>query len=260
MVRVMLALSSFALLLAQEPGEEKIPKENPYKSESDLARGKRLFLGHCAPCHGPSGDGGRGANLARPKLLRASDDAALFQVIKEGVPNTEMPGAFEMIDREIWQVAGYVRTLGRTAAENVPGDRVRGEQLFRNKGNCVRCHSVNGQGGRMGPELTEIGARRSATYLRETLLAPETNVPEGFLMVRLKTKDGKEVSGVRLNEDTYSLQLRDLSDQPRSFWKQDLAELHHDKGKSPMPSYRSVFSEAELADVVAYLVSLRGSL
>ena len=260
MFRVIATVFVLALpLAAQEASEEKIPKENPHTTPADIERGRRLFLGHCAPCHGPAGDGGRGANLARPKLPRAPDDQALFRLLKDGIPETEMPSAWEMIDREIWQVMAYVRTLGRTAVENLPGDRARVESLFRTKGKCTQCHTVAGQGGRLGPELTEIGARRSAAYLRRALLEPEAEVPEGFLQVRVVAKDGRRLTGVRLNEDTFTLQMRDLGDQIYSVWKADLKEIQKDRGKSPMPSYRSVLSDAELDDLIAYLASLRGS-
>src|SRR5438105_5324633 len=102
---------------AQSPDEKEIPKQNPYQSEADVAHGKQLFLGHCAPCQGPAGDGGKGANLARPVLPRGADDQSLFRVLRRGIPGTEMPGAWEMIDHEVWQVAAFVRTLGRAAQD-----------------------------------------------------------------------------------------------------------------------------------------------
>jgi cytochrome c oxidase cbb3-type subunit 3 len=257
---IILLLACALPLAAQDPSEEeKIRKENPYTTAADIERGRHLFMGHCAPCHGPSGDGGRGANLARPKLPRAVDDQALFKLLKSGIDGTEMPAAWEMINREVWQVVAYVRTLGRVAPENVPGDAARGRDLFRNKAKCTQCHTVAGEGGAIGPELTEVGARRSAAYLRRALVEPEADLPDGFLQVRLVTKDGRRLTGVRLNEDTFSLQVRDLSDRLYSFWKTDLREIQKDRGKSPMPSYRGTLSDSEIDDVVAYLVSLRGS-
>lgn len=245
-------------LVAQTDTEEKIPKENPHTTPADLKRGQHLFAGHCAPCHGPQGEGARGPSLVRPKLLRAADDQALFRLLRNGIEGTEMPGAWQMIDREVWQVVAHVRTLGRAAAENVPGDRARGEELYRTKGKCAQCHTVAGQGGRLGPELTEIGARRSPAYLRRALVDPAADLPEGFRQVRVASKDGRRITGVRLNEDTFSLQMRDLSDRLHSFWKTDLQELHKDRDKSPMPGYKGIFSDAELDDIVAYVVSLRG--
>ena len=110
----------------------------------------------------------------------------------------------------------------------------------------------------MGPPLTEIGMRRSAAYLRQAITEPAAEVPEGFALLEVETKDGKRLTGIRLNEDTYSLQIRDLSDNLHSFWKQDLTSWKPAANRSPMPSYRTQFSEQELDDMVAYLVSLRG--
>ena len=57
-------------LLAQVDLEYIIPKANPNTSPADLARGEQLFKGQCAGCHGPKGEGGRGAVLAQPRLTR----------------------------------------------------------------------------------------------------------------------------------------------------------------------------------------------
>jgi cytochrome c oxidase cbb3-type subunit 3 len=239
--------------------DDEIPKQNPYATESDAIRGKQLFKGQCSRCHGPAGEGGRGANLARATLPRAADDQSLFRVIREGIQNTEMPGAYAMTDHEMWQVAAFIRTLSRAPSEKVAGDPERGRSLVTGKGGCQHCHTIRGAGGVVGPALTEIGARRSASFLRGTLLDPASTLPEGFAMVQVQTKS-QRLSGIRLNEDTYSIQFRDLSGNVHSLWKEDLSEFQKDFTKTPMPSFRSVFSESELTDVVAYLVSLRGQL
>lgn len=242
------------MLQAELPTE--VPKENPYTGAADVQRGKRLFAANCAVCHGPEGAGGRGANLARPKLERAPDDRALFLVIRQGVPGTEMPpGWFVLNEHELWQVAAYVRSLGRIAPEHVSGDARNGGNLFRTEG-CLGCHQVGSEGGRMGPPLTEVGARRGAAFLRMKVMDPASSLPEDFMQVQIGTRDGKRITGIRLNEDTYSIQLRDLSDQLLSFWKDDLASIDRQPGRSPMPSYRSRLTEPQVDDVVAYLASL----
>lgn len=235
----------------------EIPKSNPYTAASDFERGARLFAANCAPCHGPTGNGGRGANLARPRLPRAADDQALFLVIRDGIVNTEMPGAWGMTDHEMWQTAAFVRTLGRVAPEHVPGDVVAGAVVFRLKG-CIDCHTVGAEGGRMGPPLTEIGDRRSAAYLRGLLFDPRTFLPEDFTMVEVVTGTGERVNGILLNEDTYSIQIRDLTGDLHSYWKQDLRALEKHTDRTPMPSFRGRLNDRELEDLVAYLVSLRG--
>jgi cytochrome c oxidase cbb3-type subunit 3 len=238
--------------------QTEVPKQNPYTSAADVERGKHLFANNCAVCHGRAGAGGRGANLAQPRLRRGPDDPALFLVIREGIPGTEMPpGWWVLDDHEIWQVVAYVRALGRVAMENVTGDAQAGGNLFRTKG-CIGCHQVGAQGGRMGPPLTEIGSRRGASYLKAAMLDPASSMAEDFLQVQIVTRDGRRVTGIRLNEDSYSIQVRDLSDHLLSFWKDELASLERQPCRSPMPSYRGRLSDRELDDVVAYLVSLRG--
>jgi cytochrome c oxidase cbb3-type subunit 3 len=234
----------------------------------DPPQGERLFQLHCAGCHGPRGEGGRGPNLAMSHLVRSPSEVELIKVITDGIDGTQMPTS--RLDKDqIKQVATFVRQLGVLPTETVPGNAKQGEQLYLSKGNCAQCHAIKGRGGASGPDLTEIGLRRGAAYLRLALTNPEADVPKGFssfgpdasipqnfLLVRVVRKDGQHLSGVRVNEDTFSIQLRDSTEQVHSFFKSDLTELHKDWGKSPMPSYREVFSNAEVDDVVAFLVSL----
>src|SRR6185295_4759197 len=104
------------------------------------------FQVHCALCHGPKGEGGRGPMLAHPKLSRAPDDAALVKVIDNGIRGTEMPGAGAMSDHEVRQTAAFVRSLGKVPTKPVPGNPARGAEIYKGKGNCSGCHSMNGEG------------------------------------------------------------------------------------------------------------------
>jgi len=191
--------------------------------------------------------------------LHAADDLAVFHLIAQGIPGTEMPGN-PLSASEIWQMVAFIRTLGLVEQQPLTGNPARGEELYRTKGGCTRCHTLAGRGGALGPDLTEVGGRRSAAYLREALTNPEAAVPDGFLQVHLMTTNGRKITGVRLNEDAFSIQIRDLSDIFRSFWKSELAEFHRDAGRSPMPGYREAFTSAELDDVVAFLASQQGGL
>jgi len=224
---------------------------------ADVAAGEHIYRTQCSYCHGPRGEGGRGATLARPRLLHAPDDAAMSKVIADGIPDSEMPGHW-LTPQEISQLVAFVRTLGRAAPDKMNGEPVRSAQLYADKGGCARCHTVAGRGGAIGPDLSDIGARRSFAYLREALLAPQAAVPDGFLQVQLVTRDGRRITGARLNEDAFSIQIRDLSDEFRSFWKEELIELKKEPGKSPMPGYTDAFTPEELDNVIAYLDSLRG--
>jgi putative heme-binding domain-containing protein len=257
MLILWLAAGSFALGLAQD--HDQAPKDMvPALTASDIAQGTRLFIGHCAYCHAMGGTGDRGPSLNRPDLLHAPNNQALFKLIQNGIDGSEMPGAWQMTDHEIWQVAGYVRSLGRTESRPLPGDPTKGRSLFEGKGGCWSCHIVNGIGTGLGPDLTNVGARRSSAYLRKALTDPGSSVPEGFLMVTVTTNDGRSIEGIRLNEDTFTIQIQDLGNTLHSFRKADLAKLKREFGKSPMPSFETTLEAAEMDDLVAYLASLRG--
>ena len=223
---------------------------------ADMEQGKRLYESQCGSCHGPLGNGGKGANLAQPRLRRATDDQALFNIIRRGISGTEMPGS-PLTPGQVSSIAAYVRALGRVEPENVPGNRSRGEAVYAAH-DCQRCHTLSGRGGVVGPELDDIGSRRSAAHLREALIEPEAAVPSDFLLVRVVTKDGRALTGVRINEDGFSIQLRDLSGGFSSFWKDELDTLDQEWQRSPMVSYGSRLSAEETDDLVAYLVSLKG--
>jgi cytochrome c oxidase cbb3-type subunit 3 len=240
-------------------------------SDDNTVQGEKLFHVYCASCHGQDGEGGRGPVLAVAKLHRASTQSALRRVIKGGISGTEMP-KFDLADNEIRQIAAWVGRLQQRPVEQMTGDADRGKQIYYSKANCAQCHLIGGHGGIMGPDLTEIGSIRSAAYLKTALIDPEADVPRSlsavhpgvrisanFLQVRVATKGGERLVGLRINEDTFSIQLRDFSGRIHSFFKSELVELQKDWGKSPMPSYRDVLSEQELNDLVAFMASLRGA-
>jgi cytochrome c oxidase cbb3-type subunit III len=253
-------LSAFSLsALAVFAADPKPTKPLP-TSPADLAQGAKLFRNHCGLCHGPKGEGSRGPMLTRAKLRRAPDDDALVKILTDGIRGTEMPGAEnQMSEHEIRQTAAYVRSLGKINMKPVPGDAASGAALYRGKGSCAGCHSLNGVGGVAGPDLTDIGERRSADYLRESLINPEADLPEGYLLVTVTAKDGQSVSGIRINEDSFSIQVRDGAGRSYSFWKSDVTNIERQRGKSGMPSYKGRVTDAELTDLVAYLASLKPS-
>ena len=245
----------FLLFQLQPPLE--IPEKNPHTTSADVEMGKRLYLGRCGGCHGPTGDGGKGANLAVAVLPRAASERALYRIIRYGIPDTEMPGSL-MDAHEIWQTVAFVRSLGQVPAVAITGNAQAGAEVFRSKGGCLGCHALGNEGVRIGPSLSGIGARRGAGHLKAKIADPASDVPDPFRLVQLTTKAGKSVRGIRLNEDTYSIQIRDFNGNPQSFWKAEVAAMTSEK-KTNMPSYRNKLSETELNDLVAFLASEKGN-
>lgn len=246
--------------LSAAAGQPAPPTTAPFSSASpdDLAKGKRLYDSQCSQCHGPLGNGGTGANLAQPSLRLANTGDALIRIIRDGIAGTDMPGSPAMTEREWWLTAAYVRKLGALPPETVPGDASRGSTIYTAKG-CPACHTIHGRGGRYGPELGDIGARRSAAHLRLSLLSPEADFTERYAFVRVSLPAGRTISGIKLNEDTFSIQFIDAAEKIHSFWKKDVQKVEILRNKSPMPSYQNALTAAETVDLIAYLVSLRGA-
>ncbi len=230
-------------------------------SESALADGERLFRVHCARCHGIDGKGGEGSNLARSRLKYAPDDSALVRVIGSGIPGTGMPDVWSLDEGQIIKVAAYVRSLGKLVPEKMPGDPDRGMKIYQSKGGCPACHIIAGQGNGVGPELTEVGDQRGLDYLTMSLTAPaaaqsQTGGYQNYLTVRLTSKNG-QIEGLRINEDAFSIQVRDVSGTVHSFRKEDLLEFEKIFAHSLMPEYGAVLSGSDMDDLVSYLMSLR---
>ena len=222
----------------------------------DPDAGRKIFEAQCALCHGQTGGGGRGPALNRPKLIKAPDDEALRRVIAQGI-EPEMPAAWQLHAKDVANVAVYVRSLGSVAPEAVPGDPAHGEAVY-NARKCAACHMIAGKGEGFGPELTEIGARRSASYLRATVLKPADSLPAGFAYVAATTTENRTIRGIRVNEDSFTIQLKDAGGRFHSFRKSGLKELRRLDGQTPMPSFEGQLTAAELDDLVAYLASLKG--
>ena len=236
----------------------------------DAARGRSLYETFCARCHGIDGAGDLGANLRRPTLRRAPDDDALVALILSGIADRGMPATFMLGPGDARLLAAHVRSLGRVAPERVDGDPVRGRALFEGKGGCPACHIVRGVGGSLGPDLSEVGIARGSVYIRQALTDPGASLPRGplpgsgtgslarFLPVRVTTSDGRTVTGMRISEDGFSIQLRDANNRLHSFTHAEIRRIDRQFGTSMMPAFHRVFTAAELQDVVAWLTSLRG--
>jgi hypothetical protein len=110
----------------------------------------------------------------------------------------------------------------------------------------------------VAPDLSDVGSTRTADLLERTMLDPTAAMLPVNRSVRAVTRDGKVITGRRLNEDTYTVELIDEHENLVSLEKANLREYTVSKTSS-MPSYKDTFSEKERADVLAYLFSLKGS-
>ncbi len=245
-----LALVGYAVPLAAQHGSSA--SVNPYTTPEHAALGAALYRKQCGTCHGGDGGGtGAGPALNSGRFTRGSNDEALFATITKGVPGTSMP-AFALTGLQTWQLVTHLRTLSAAtnAAGKSAGDAKAGSALFRT--HCVGCHRAGSEGGFSGPDLAEVGMRQSAADLRQSILQPDAAVPFAYWSVQLQTVKGEAVSGIRLNEDTSSVQIRDTQGRLRSILKSEIIKMDLSR-KSPMPSFAAKLSPQELDHLLAYI-------
>ena len=223
---------------------------------ADIAYGSRLYDAQCTTCHGANGDGVTGVDLRSGKFRTAVTDQDLVRVITNGIQGTGML-AFKLDTAEMTGVVAYLRNMNSFDRGAVkPGDATRGRITFEGKGGCLRCHRVGAQGALVAPDLSDIGAIRSAASLQRSLTDPTSQMMPINRPVRAITRDGTVINGRRLNEDTYTVQLFDDQERLVALTKSDLRE-YTILTTSPMPAQKNLTPD-ELADLVSYLLSLKG--
>jgi len=243
-----LVLSACAARAQQHAGQYEQP---------DIEYGARLYKGHCITCHGERGDSIPGVSLGSNRFRRAASDRDLTTIIRDGIAGTAMaPSAYS--DSELAAVVAYLRNMSRAdlGTANL-GNAERGRALFFGKGGCNRCHRAGADGPRAAPDLTNIGVLRTAATLQRALLDPNEALLPINRPVRAVLRDGTVVTGRRLNEDTHTVQIIDERERLVSLDKAALREysLGND---AKMPSYEKALDETERADLVAFLLSLKG--
>lgn len=254
-ILAMLVASAAAPAFAQAGRGAARPAQS---ATANLSAGKTTFDSQCAWCHGNDGDGGTGPNL-HGKLRHATTEKSIVDIILNGIPGTEMPSfRGPLTDRAAQQTGAYVQSLGRVPGRAVAGNAQRGADTYQSIG-CVGCHVIGGRGGIVGPELTDIAARRGPAHLREAIVKPTASHPPGYLVVRAIPKSGSEVRGIRVNEDVFFITIRDAGGAVHTLEKSELTRVDREIDASLMPSYESRLSATELDDVVAYLSTLRGA-
>jgi cytochrome c oxidase cbb3-type subunit III len=248
---------------------------NPLADNPAAAKaGEYQFRINCALCHGLGAHGGgRGPDLTRPVKKHTHSDADMFQVISNGIPGTAMPAngtngqGVGMTEQEIWQIIAYIRSQEVKAPAKPVGDPQHGKNLFYGDANCSLCHMVEGRGGRLGPDLSVVGTTRTRDALIDSVRNPSRRLawglteatkefPQEYESVAVVTADGKEIKGITLNEDAFSVQIMDNSEQVILLEKDKLQSFQKSR-TSAMPKYvPDTLSDKDLDDILAFLAGV----
>ena len=247
-----------ALLAQQQAPHEDLNESEKVEDryigdEAAIASGQQLYLGVCSGCHGPTAEGGRGPSLLTGRNIRRASNEELFSMIKNGIPGTDMPPS-PLPDDQVWQMTAFVRNLTAPAyMQSTKGDADAGKMIYYGKGGCTRCHMIRGEGGYLGPDLTNIGLTANMTSLREALLEPNKRFTEGFRPVIVTTRAGEEIRGVAKNNSNYSIQVLDNSGKLHLLDKNDVKEANFRDNTWMPANYGERLSEKEQEDLLAFL-------
>ncbi len=245
-----------------------VAQTNPFAGKDEAIKdGGDMYRGYCTGCHGGLGHGGKCPDITDDIWVHGGADAEVFQTVSKGVRGTEMRN-FDagLTADEIWKIIAYIRTLAVTGQESgwkqfADGDPARGKAIFSNPRGaavCYRCHMIQGEGGRLGPDLSRVAAKRTPAYIWESIVNPNADLVENYQPFVVTMADGTRYEGYRRNEDNFSMQLITTDEQFVSLDKMEIARVTTNRGSAMFSNFEELLSPRDLHDLMAYLRTLTG--
>lgn len=254
---LLLALTGAGFLLAQLPDPHVdlrgTPEETHIGNPASVAAGEELYATSCSGCHGASAEGGRGPKLIGARNVQRLGNEWLFGVIRNGIAGSDMPPS-SYDDDKIWQLASFIKNLSAPAAhQSVPGDPAAGREVYYGAGRCMNCHMIRGEGGYLGPDLTNLGVTRTLTEIREAVIDPNKRFSKGYMPVLVTLGNGETIRGVARNTSNYSIQLLDADGELRLLSKSEVSKVDFPKNSWMPANYAERLSPQQVTDLLAFL-------
>jgi putative heme-binding domain-containing protein len=137
-------------------------------------------------------------------------------------------------------------------AQSGTGDRAKGKAIF--SASCAKCHTLFGQGGKVGPDLTPY-QRHDVANLLLSIVNPSAEIREGFETIQAATTDGRVVSGLLIEKDPRVLILRGSDGQTITLRRDDIDEIQPQRQSLMPEGLLKPLSEQQVRDLFAYLRS-----
>lgn len=136
------------------------------------------------------------------------------------------------------------------------GDAARGEMVFRRSSlQCATCHAIGGVGGKVGPDMTSLGASAPVDYIIESMFDPNAKIKENYHSVTVLTDDGKVISGIESGSTDDEMVLRDASDKIIRIPQAEVVQVK--PGKSLMPAaLLDRVSQQDQLDLIQFMTKL----
>ena len=244
----------FAFILLNVPGFDSSGLAGAEIDIKAVEEGRKLFQGSCSVCHGIDGRGSpRGPDVTQGLTVLRGKDEEVATLIKRGVPGSSMP-AFSLPDNEIQQLVAFIRSLSVKAVDlPAAGDVTAGQQIFQRSGRCSQCHMIRGQGGLLGPDLSNVRSDMTAQEIQDRVLEPGRIVTRNYRPVTVKTVDGRTISGTLRNRDNYSLQMMDAEGRLHFLSSSEIRHLEFAEKFPGHDDLKTRLTSSELRDLLAFL-------
>ena len=247
--------SSLLLLVAiSTAAAQAVHPKNPLGTGPEVvAAGHALYNRTCTACHGiDGGEGERAPALVGDRRFFRLSENSIFDTIRSGIPGTAMP-PFSLPDDDLWRIVVFIRAMRGSASEtDVPGNAQQGLAVFTGKGGCMKCHMLNGRGGTIGPDLSNVGAQVTLKHLQESLTR-ERPIPADYRPIKVVTREGQTVEGIAKNEDAFSIQILDYQNKLHLYETNELRAIVPEKTSLMPHNYDQTLTAREYQDLVAML-------
>jgi putative heme-binding domain-containing protein len=147
--------------------------------------------------------------------------------------------------------------LRRFAANN-GGNAQRGKAIFASSTRmCATCHKAQGQGGDVGPDLSQIGGKFDRTHLIESILNPSGEILQGYQATIIETKSGRSLTGIVKSESETAVTLMDAKGKRMTIPLREIEAREVSKVSLMPVGLADGMTPAEFTDLMAYLETLR---
>jgi len=208
----------------------------------------------------PIADALQAKTQATPRFLPEAAARAGMRVAREGGRNeVELVVALASAAGLTGDVQAFTASLIKDLAARAQqsGDPARGESIYRRDTlGCVGCHAIGGAGGRVGPDMTSIGASAPADYLVESILLPNVKIKEGYHSVVVTLKDDSELVGTLARETPQEIVLRNAAGAEQVIAKSDVAKREQGTASIMPAGLLDPLPEQDQLDLFAFLSRL----
>ncbi len=235
-----------------------VAQEKPSKPANSTAAGRNIYNASCSGCHGLDGHGSdKAVNIAAGSEVQHLPDSQVSSIIANGVPATGMPAFRSLSPKQVGEVVRYLRALqGKGETQALAGDARHGKEIFFGKGECSSCHTISGQGGFLGPDLSEYASTASAKAIHEEIVRARRNPGAGYRSAILTTADGQRLEGVIRNEDNFSVQFQSKDGNFHFFQRSQLAKFDRLETSLMPTNYSERLTPRDIDDLVSFLISV----